>query len=169
MAAKGLSRSAKSTLISVGFAASLLVIAGIAISMLPPSGPASAAEAERSVTAMIDRIVDTIPQDSVLDMQNEATVAPCVTDPSDVTISLRRLVTVDPALDRVAWFNTIRGLFSDPDEWSFRVRALDARDNLRMTIVGTDLSRFIILATGDVAAARVSVSVDTQCAPGETP
>ena len=70
---------------------------------MPNPQPVSVEAATAEVTGHFDRIESTLPAGSVLDRAEEVTRQACPIEERGDQATIRRVVSVDPELDRVSW------------------------------------------------------------------
>ncbi|WP_438855126.1 hypothetical protein [Agromyces sp. M3QZ16-3] len=108
------------TLISALAVAVLLLGVWIATRLVPDPRPASTTAAEGELTEVFDEIEGTIPEDLVLASTQTSEEVACVTGEGGRQVNVRRVVDLDPDLDRVAWVNALGREFTSEDGWEYR-------------------------------------------------
>ncbi|MFC6356324.1 hypothetical protein [Luethyella okanaganae] len=145
----------------------LVIAVWIVTLLLPNPQPLTVEAATAKVTGYLDRIESTLPVGSVLERSEEITQDSCPIEERGGQAKVRRVVYVDPVLDRVSWAATLSGEFPEADGWVVRVRTLDSRENLDIRIVGRDLIIMNLTASDASGQARITMGATSECSqPG---
>lgn len=141
----------------------LVIAVWVATLLMPNPQPLTVEAATAKVTGYLDRIESTLPADSVLERSEEVTQHTCPLEERGDQARIRRVVYVDPELDRVSWAAALSGVFPEADGWVVRVKTLDSRENLGIRIVGRDLIVINITASDDSGQARITMRSTSEC------
>lgn len=125
----------------------LLVAVWIATLMVPSPLPPTLEAAAAKIERHFDRIEESLAAGSILERSEEITDEACPLEDLGDQTSVRRVLYVDPELDRVAWAAALDEVFPEADGWVVRVRTLDSRENFGIRIVGRDLTIINITAS----------------------
>ncbi len=167
MARAKLSRSTKATIASVVAAAVLIAGAWIIVRMLPPPGPPSIAAATDELTAVIDELERSIPEGMVIGATQASEIQPCPIDAARERVAIRRVIDVDPELNRTAWANTLDSVFPAEDGWGLTFQRISENDDQRVKLVGIDLSIYNIASVGDDDSAHITIRSTSECVAGD--
>jgi hypothetical protein len=141
----------------------LVVAVWVATLLMPSQQPLTVEAATAKVTGYLDRIEGTLPADSVLERSEEVTRSACPLEERGDQAKIRRVVYVDPELDRVSWAAALSGEFPEADGWVVRVDTLDSRENLGIRIVGQDLIVINVTASDASGRARITMRSTSEC------
>ncbi|GAA2028883.1 hypothetical protein GCM10009819_10740 [Agromyces tropicus] len=150
------------TLISIVAVAVLVLVAWIATRSVPDPRPATTAAAEGELTEVFDQIEQTLPADMVLASTQSSEVEGCVTGSGGDEVHVRRLVDLDPALDRVAWVNALGTEFTSADGWEYRGPQYRT-EPLRAKLVDRRLLVTYITASIESGSPRVILRSTSRC------
>lgn len=145
----------------------LVIAVWIATLLTPNPQPVTVEAATAKVTGYLDRIESTLPANSVLARSEELTQDSCPIEERGGQATVRRVVYIDPVLDRVSWAAALSGAFPEADGWVVRVSTLDSRENLRIRIVGRDLIVMNLTASDASGQSRITMRATSECSqPG---
>ncbi|WP_353827158.1 hypothetical protein [Agromyces sp. SYSU T0242] len=150
------------TLVSVIAVAVLVLIAWIATRSVPDPRPATTAAAEGELTEVFDEVERTIPAAMVLDSTQSSEVEDCVTGNGGSEVHVRRVVDLDPALDRMAWINALGQEFAPADGWEYRGPAYRT-EPLRAKLVDRRLLVTRITASIESGSPRIILTSTSRC------
>lgn len=141
----------------------LVIAVWVATLFMPDPQPATVEAATAKVTGILDQVERTLPAGSVLDRAEEVTQQACPAEERGDQAKIRRVVSVDPKLDRVSWAAKLSEAFHQTDGWVVRVKTLDTRENLGIRIVGRDLIVTNITASGHDGQAQITMRSTSEC------
>ena len=160
--------SAPKATLAVAVGVGVLVIASWLATLLVPSPrPLTVEAATTEVTAHLDRIEGTLPAGSVIERSEVVAHDACPLEEYGDRAKIRRVVDVDPALDRVSWAAALSAEFPESEGWVVRVTTLDTRENLGIRVVGRDLIVIDIIASDDIGQARITLRATSECSQAD--
>ncbi|MGR2753882.1 hypothetical protein [Agromyces arachidis] len=150
------------TLISAVAVAILLLVAWIATQAVPDPRPATTAAAEAELTEVFDEIERTVPTSMRLASTQTSEVVDCVTGDGGREVHVRRVIDLDPAIDRVAWVNGLGREFPESDGWAYRGPAYRT-EPLRAKLVDRRLLVTRITASIESGSPRIILLSTSRC------
>jgi hypothetical protein len=130
---------------------------------LPDPRPPTVEAAAAKVVSHFDRLEQSLTESSTRERSTEIVEGPCPLGEFGDRVQIRRILRIDPHLDRVAWVADLDDVFPEADGWVVRVRTLDSRENLGVRIVGRDLTIINITASSSDGEARITMTSTSEC------
>jgi hypothetical protein len=142
----------------------MLVVAMWVVTLaLPDPRPPTVEAAAAKIETYFDRVEHSLAPGSIRERSEEVAEVPCPLEDSGGQAKVRRTLHIDPDVDRVAWVARLDEVFPEADGWVVRVRTLDSRENLRVRVVGQDLTIIDITALASDGEARITLRSTSEC------
>lgn len=134
---------------------------------LPDPRPPTVEAATAKIESHFDRIEESLSASSILERSEDVAEQPCPLEQHGDQARVRRILHIDPDLDRVAWLTDLEEALPEADGWVVRIRTLDSRDNFRIRVVARDLTVINIAAGGSDGQARITLNSTSECSQAD--
>ena len=141
----------------------VLVAAIWVISLALTPAPLSLSQASKSVDALADELIATLPTGTVVGSSDDSALIACPLKDGRRQYVLNRRLRVNPDFDRAAWMADRDAEYGARDGWDSRVRILGDQSDRQLKLVGKDLGIMTITGTS-VNGGRLTFRATSACA-----